>query len=495
MTTKRIKITLIQHPTVALKIHGFNNPGFDEFAESGLYLGNIYRRVIPDSLSRLASIMERELEADVDILDLRVLDPNREETYKVVDWDGYTIDVRRVGASFSHLDKAVEESDWIGLSNHFTFESGIIRDLITYIRKIKPTIKIIVGGADVTARPHEYLSFGANLATVGDFDPQAFIEESASEKKVLGPNRIPFKELIDPAFNKLHYLSEYKDSHDGPVPEGVQSPIGFIYFTRGCPRECDFCESRKTKYEALDVDNAVTMLENYRAAGIKTLNLSDDNFLLQAANKDGRTRLLDILKVMREMDFAWEFPNGLEIGRLMRKDGLDEELMEALFRPSTDPVTGNIVGGYRLYVPVETFDHRADYRKLKSVQDQNTIIAGLASSGLLEIDFGVILPPDTDSDTIQHTKDGYSEIKDIVTSNGDAKARYAVFHLIPISEFRKMPTKYSVDEFPEGWNFYFPNYDGTYFSARRLFEERLQLVKDIDFQNYQSMRKGQYDYS
>ena len=494
MTTKRIKITLIQHPTVALKIRGFNGPGFDEFAESGLYLGNIYRRIIPDSLSRVASVMERELPAEVDILDLRVLDPNREKTYKVVNWDKYTIDVSRIGASFSRMDKAIDESDWIGFSNHFTFESGIIRDLIAYVKKLKPTIRIMVGGADVSARPHEYLAFGADLAFVGDFNPQAFAE-NANTKRVIGAHRQPFKDLIKPSFDKLLHLMEYKDSHDGPVPDGVPFPIGFIYFTRGCPRECNFCESRKTKYEPLDLDSAITMLENYHASGIRTLNLSDDNLLLQAATKDGRIRLLSILKTMRKMGFAWEFPNGLEIGRLLGKEGLDEELMEALFRPTVDPITSRITGGYRLYVPVETFDHRENYRKLRSLQDQNKIIAGLAGSGLLEVDFGVVLPPDTDSETIQNTKKGYLEIKDIISINGNVKARYAVFHLIPIAEFRTMATKYSVNDFPEGWNFYFPNYDGDHFTANKLFEARLGLIKEIDFQNYQSMRIGQYDYS
>lgn len=492
--TKRMKVTLIQHPTVAIKITGFTDPEFDYLADSGIYLGNIYRKIIPASLARVASVIERELGYDVDILDLRVADSDREERYKVVDWEGYKVEVLRIGAPFGYADQAICESDIIGISSHFTYESGVVRDLIGYIKEINPMVKVIVGGADVTARPRDYLAFGADISFVGDFDPQALASGDWTQR-VVGPYRHPLETLTNPAFHKLPHLMEYEDSHDGPVPDGVQTPIGFIYFTRGCPRECNFCESRKTAYEFLDLDVAISMLENYRRAGISTLNIVDDNLLLQAANKEGRNNLLALMKKMREMEFAWEFPNGLEVGRLSKKGVLDEELMEALFCHTVDPDTGQIIGAYRLYLPVETFDRRGDYTKLKPLQEQNWIIAWLAGCGLPEIDFGVVLPPDTDHSGLEKTKEGYLEIKEIVNTFGSAKARYSIFHLIPIATFRTMLTKYSVDELPEGWHFYFPVYDGLHFSARELFEQRLRLIKEVDFENYQSMRRGQYAYA
>ena len=494
MLSSSIKVTLVQHPTVALKVWGFNNGEFEDFADSGVYLGNVYRRIIPASLCRLASLMERYLTATVDILDLRVMDPNREEVYKTLDWEGYTVETRRVGASFSLADQAISESDWIGLSSHFTFESAVVSDLIAHARKVKPSIKIMVGGADVSARPQDYLAFGADIAFVGDFNPEAFTEQQ-TKPRIVGPHRQTFEDLIAPSIGKLEHLMEYRDSHDGKVPDGVPFPIGFIYFTRGCPRECDFCESRKTKYEVLELEQATEMLQHYLAAGIKTLNLSDDNLLLQAATPHGRARLLALLSVMKKMGFAWEFPNGLEVGRLLKADHLDDELMEALFSHTVDDRTGAITGAYRVYVPVETFDRRDHYRKLKPLQDQNRIIAGLAGAGLPEIDFGVVLPPDADRETFRRTKEGYLQIKNIMTAQGNTKARYAVFHLIPIAQFRTMKTKYSVEKFPEGWNFYFPVYDGSTFSARQLFEERLRLIREIDYQNYLSLPLGRYNYA
>ncbi len=491
---KRIKVTLIHHPTVALRISGFTDPAFEAYADSGIYLGNVYRRIIPQSLTGVAAVMERELPVDVEILDLRIVDPDREETYKVLDWEGYELETRRVGAAFSYADEAIAASDWIGLSSHFTFESAVVRDLIAHARGVNPAVKVLVGGADVKARPAFYVEAGADMVFRGDFSPQAVAEDDWTQP-VVGDYRHPFAELTAPAFDKLPHLMEYQDSHDGTVPDGVSYPIGFAYFTRGCPRECDFCESRLTKFEALELDACFELLENYQKAGIRALNFADDNLLLRAAKKAWRDQFLELLRTMRRMGFAWEFPNGLELGRLIKNGQLDEELMEALFTHEVDPETGRIVGAYRVYAPVETFSRRDHYRKLKPVEEQNRIIDWIAGCGLPEMNFGVVLPVDADEATFESIREGYLAIKDIVTRRGKMRARYAIFHLIPIALYRDMPTKYSVEALPEGWNFYFPVYDGSRFTARELFERRLALIKEIDPVNYESMRAGQYAYA
>lgn len=489
------RVGLVHLPTVALRVQGFTDPRFGPLTESGAYLGNVYRRIIPPSLPRVAAVLEDTLAAEVSVLDIRTADHRREEVYKEVDWEGYRVEARRVGGAFELADDLVRDAEWIGLSSHFTFESHVVRDFIAHAKKVRPGVRIMVGGADVKARPGTYLGYGADLAFSGDFDPNALAGYDGTPG-VVPEYRHPFEQLTSPAFDKLEQLEDYDESHDGPVPPGVSCPIAFTYLTRGCPRECDFCESRRTKFEVLGFDAAVTMLDHYRRAGIASLNFADDNILLAAAKSDTRAHLLELFKVMREFGFAWEFPNGLEIGRLMQPDGsLDEELIDAVFSHTVDAATGRIVGAYRAYLPVETFDRRKNYKKLKPSEDQNVIIERIAGTGLVEMDFGVVLPPDADELTFDHIRKGYSEIKDLVRSAGSTKARYAVFHLIPISLYRSMRTKYAVEDFPEGWNFYFPVYDGKYFSARELFERRLDVVHDIDPSNFDSMVAGRYDYA
>jgi hypothetical protein len=137
--------------------------------------------------------------------------------------------------AFDIADDVSADSDWIGLSRHFTFESHVVRDFIAYAKRLNPRVHFMVGGADVKARPTEYLRFGADLAFIGDFNPSAF-EAYDGTPTIVPDYRHLFPALGSPAFEKLARLADYDESHDGPVPEGVGSPIAFTYLTRGCPR-------------------------------------------------------------------------------------------------------------------------------------------------------------------------------------------------------------------------------------------------------------------
>lgn len=477
-------LTLINHPTPCFTLLK-KEPGSEP-----VYLGNVYRRTMPVSLARVASILEAALDLDVDILDLKAIDPANEIAYRTVDLGDRIATVKRSGGAFEKAREAIARSDWIGLSNHFTFESGVIRDLIAYCRQVKPSIRILVGGADAKARPDFYVSCGADIVFRGDINPSELQDHDWSAPRIVEDYRHPFEALTRPAFHKLGQLDTYTDSHDGPVPEGVSTPVGFIYFTRGCPRECDFCESRRTRFEGLPIDAAVSMLEHYKNHGIQTLNFSDDNLLLLK-----RAYLLDLFATMRRMGFAWEFPNGLEIGRFMRGGKLDQELVACVFQNGEDEESGRYVGAYRAFIPVETFDRRADYKKLKSIEAQNRIIEEILKAGIPEINFGVVLGPGADEAAFSKIIRGYEDIRTIVSQTSKAKARYSIFHLIPISLFRSMKTNFSVDEFPEGWNFYFPIYDGRHFAAMQLFDRRVEALKQIDPSIDLTMKRGAYAYA
>ncbi|WP_169728819.1 cobalamin-dependent protein [Salinarimonas rosea] len=265
-----------------------------------MLLGNIYRRTMPVSLARVAAAVERATDIRVDVLDLKARDPARETEYKRVDLGDRMAIVNRIGASFDIAADAIRRSDIIGLSNHFTYESGVIRDLISFARRVRPDVRIIVGGADAKARPQFYLDVGADLVFRGDVSPEELVSNDWSVKRIVGDYRHPFSEMSRPAFDKLQPVSQYSDSHDGPVPDGVGTPVGFIHFTRGCPRECDFCESRRTKFEALPLADALAMINHYASFGIRTLNFADDNLLLLK-----RDYLQALFAALRERGFAW----------------------------------------------------------------------------------------------------------------------------------------------------------------------------------------------
>ena len=479
-----MKVSLIQLPTVAVKMYGY--PGS---SESGIYLGHVYREVMPLSLPRVASVIQNEVGEDVSILDLRIADPNNEEVYKGFDYEGFNMEARRVGASFDLADKVIAESDWIGLSAHFAFESHVVRDFIQHAKKLNPGVKVMVGGHDATKRPEKYTEFGADLVFEGDFNPEFKTGELYWHD---------IGKLTKPSFALLDNLESYIDSHDGPLPAGAPTPVGFIYFTRGCQRECYFCDRIERTYRKVDLESSISALEHYQKEGIKSLNIIDENLLLQVGNNDDRQKLIDLFRVMRDMGFAWEFPAGLEMGKLLRGSELDEELLQALFYRSED-LSGNITGCYRTSFPVETFDEIGSLAKLKGEEGQNKIIKWLVEHQILEVGFALVIQPWANEGTFESTRRGYGGITEIV-ANGKTNVRYGMLNAVllgklsnPDSEYYVKP-KYSIDEFPELWHFYTPTYDGRHFTARQLFEKRMQLTKEIDSTNFGAMMRGRYGY-
>ncbi|AJF59677.1 MAG: cobalamin-dependent protein [Candidatus Diapherotrites archaeon] len=480
-----MNIGLIQLPALGLELKGY----FD----SPIFLNNVYNRVMPASLLRVGSVIKNESTYEARLLDLRIKEPDRKERYRTFEWEGYKINCYMFGAPFSSAEELIEWSDVIGISTHFSFESSIVKEFMHYARAKKPNVKIMVGGADAKARPGFYLQCGADKVFTEDFNPVE-LDKDWSEQKIVWNYPHPLKKLCKPDFSLLENIDEYKDSHDGPVPEGVPFPIGFIYFTKGCPRDCDFCESRLSKYNTLDLESSVNSLEFYRESGVKSLNIVDDNLLLQTASPDGRKKVMLLFKEIARLGFAWEFPNGLEVGLLFRDGKVDEELFNALF--FREETGGAIKGCYRLYFPIETFDEREKYHKLKGLDVQNAIISALAKKQIPEIAFGVILPVQANQNTMAAIRSEYKKIRLLLKSKSKGRtiARYGIFNLIPLATFRNMNTKYPIDNYPELWNFYTPPYDGVNLTAKELFETRMSLTKEIDPENFKSMAIGKYGY-
>lgn len=478
-------ITLFQLPTVGLELRGL--------AGSPIFTGNIYSRILPASLTRVASVIKQVLRDEVRIVDLRVTEPHRQEPYKVFQWEGFTITAMRIGAAFENADIVIRISQFIGLSCHFAYEFQVARDFMAHAKRVNPSVRIVVGGADAIIRPGAYRRAGADVVCVeNNANPWLFSKDGLANQN---PCRLR-DVAVRPALDKLDHLAQYTDSHDGPVAEDIPMPIGFTYFSRGCSRECAFCDMRRTAYEVLDLDACLAMLDHYKRAGIRTINIIDDNLLLWTKRPRGREELMKVFDRMRWLGFVWEFPNGLEIGLLLDRQGrIDYPLLQTLFCGGTDHHIGERVGAYRLYFPVETFTGRAKYKKLLIDKDQRRVLEALLGMGIPEITFGIIIFPNASEASFRTVGEGYRELRKVVEESGTTKARYGIFHLIPIGKYRNMPTKYSLTDFPEGWNFYTPVYDGTNFSARELFLRRLQLTAEVDPINYSALLQGRYAYS
>ncbi len=497
-----MNVNLVHLPTIRLELVDYRNKRLG--INGPMRLGNAYPNIMPSSLPRVAGAIRGgvggEREIRVGITDLRAIAPLEEKHFKTVRWEGHRVDVMRVGASFEQAEAAIRSSDVLGLSSHFTYESGVIVEFMGFAKRLKPGVLIAVGGADVRARPEYYLQNGADIVLTGDVKPE---ELKSPRGKRIVDYRIPFGELAKPAFDLLPNLSRYVDSHDGPVPEGVPTPIAFVYFTRGCFRDCGYCETAGTRHEMIDLQIAELMARHYKDSGIRTLNIIDDNLLLGVrkysggkvvgTNEGARDKVISLFGMLGGMGFAWEFPNGLEVGLLADENGrLDEELIRALFYRARNE-RGEIVGAYRLYFPIETFEKREGQKKLRELAVQDEVIRYLCSSGIPEIAFGVIIFENATRGTFDRTKEEYARIKSIVTGsgNGGTKARYTLFHLAPIATYRGR-TDYSDPELT-GF-FYTPTVRGT-LSPKERFELGLEVSLEVDPVNFRSMvESGAYRY-
>src|SRR3989338_7492917 len=105
-----MNISLIQLPTVRLLLHGYDR--------KPIQLRQDYTAIIPASLLRVASVIEQNLitgtdslDARVKLLDIRIENPKRIQTYKTINWEGYQIEAQRLGGDFSLADETIMESD------------------------------------------------------------------------------------------------------------------------------------------------------------------------------------------------------------------------------------------------------------------------------------------------------------------------------------------------------------------------------------------------
>lgn len=471
-----MKALLVQQPTTELKVLGIT--------KEPIVLGNTYGAAMPSSLTRVTRALRQQVD-EVRISDLRIADPSNRTLHKKYKWEGGTLEVNRVGADFQRIDDEVKETDVVGISSHFTCESEVVGALIRHIKRVNKRTKVVVGGADVKARPQAYIKAGADLAVRLGLNPET-IKNFPKEPQIVSTLPPNLKEAVLPDFDPLKdNLSKYTIGHDGDLPEGIRPPVATIYFSRGCDEGCDFCETRN-KFEILDLEDAKALLRSYKLARITTLDIVDDNLLCETARD--REKLIELFKYMQEENFAWNFPNGLEIRNFIAEDGeIDQELLAALFN----------TGRFGTYIPIETFEKREKYEKLTSLETQNRIIAAIASKKPLRLSFGVIMTPDATEETVDRIKSEYLKIRGVVSSasSGKTKIRCSVFHLSPIASLREMQCKYSEAEYPELRHFHVPAYDGTTFSARELLLKKLEIMKVVDPANFEALSGGVYQYA
>ncbi len=196
--------------------------------------------------------------------------------------------------------------------------------LANELKKIKPEIIVIVGGAHITALPERTLNDNPcfDFAVVGEGENTLSelldaLEAEKDLKQVSGlvirqsPDGVFFTgkraaiknldELPYPAFDLLPNMAEYYRISTQSVE---RLPALSLITSRGCPGKCTFCDTSvhghvPRAHSAEYVANLMTMLS--KDYGAKTIFFDDDNFLIY------KPRLRELIKILEErrLDLTW----------------------------------------------------------------------------------------------------------------------------------------------------------------------------------------------
>jgi hypothetical protein len=444
------KILVVEGPAVKLR-------------EEGRNLGWVRTNHPKISQLTLAAIIRKEFpEVDVRIIDMKSADPSKETKVKEINYGDRIIEVYAVGQDFAGIEREVRDADAMICTCNSTQEAGVIGDLIGFAKKINSRIRVFVGGTDAGVgkewgdrQTYFYSRQADYVASHGDGEitlPLLLrgkpVPDSRAARTLSDLDNVP-----DLPFDLVD-LGRYYEPNEGPLPEGVRPPLMYMETSRGCRNSCDFCSTPFAKggYRFMSQRRIEEWLRLCKNAGIATILVMEDSVLSRLDFPEGRQAVIDLFVHMRSEGFAWEFANGIEIGKLAPAGRIDEELIEAMF--SFDGFSGC----YRSYIPFERVDIQA-YKKLKPFDVNKAILGSIVKRKVRLLTAGVIIGhPNETLESLAQTRRKLKELRKVVgdISGGETLITMAIFVHTPIpgtSDFRRFRREgrlaFDIDEHPE----------------------------------------------
>lgn len=475
----------------------------------------------------------------IKFIDMAVMNPENKTMYGTIDYGGKILNKYRIGASFDEVEFIVKSSDIICITANFTIVAGVVKDFINWVKLKNPDAIVIVGGTDATHRAEFYLKSGANFVVHGEGEVilhnliEAILKQKDTEKisgisfikgqqifkKEKSESDTPSLEFI--ASPALDLLDFYSESSDGALIEGVKLPVALLETSRGCHLKCSSCASFRTKgrYRYVPPDRVINLLQHYKKHGISTVMLSDDSILSRLDSKGGRDAAIRLFKDMREMEFAWELFNGIEISRLIKKDRtIDQELIHALFYHEYK--RDRFIGCFRAYIPLESLrgDTPKKISKFFSLRNSDNmldfelekkIIHEILKIKLPMIEFGfMVCTPDENWEYLELNRERALEIKRMVKEENSKVSREQRTQILfnfftdtllpgaPDYEDYKHRIVFSYEEYPELVNYATSIIDGDNFRYYEMFAAREKLFEAVNGKEIVNSFKasGKYTY-
>jgi len=520
MTSRQLKLKLVEVPTASLKIDG------ERLGTDRVRTPVPTQPVLLPSLE--AGLTNLGYDVNTEIINMK-LGNAIEQRKGVINLEGLTLENYILGIPFESIDDQIRQTHVLGLTSNFSYSSGIVADFIRHAKKINPGVIIVVGGADASVRQEYYLSGGADAIIIGEGENNghfvidallqgkslqniarvAFRNNNGIVKTIEGIGNDPVKldELPFPALDRIS-LADYLDTGEGPLITGAFPPLWAYETSRGCKQVCHFCTTPflKPGYRTMSLNKIAQYFAYMKKAGVRTIISNEDNILSRMHTKDyardplGREEVLQYARLIRETSLPFEFANGLEIGKLADENGIpDQELIDALFYHKINS-DGSFSGTYRCYIPLENLTDKGirSLRKLRLYDTEKAILEAIAKTKVPMLNFGVIvgLPAET-PESIAQTMGKCYEIKKAITNispNTDLYFNFFMFAPLPgTPDFRLNQNRMvaSVDAQPELWSFYVSGINGNHYSAREMTLLRREMSREINGTNAMWVYDGQ----
>lgn len=433
--------------------------------------------------------------------------------YGKVFYGGEILRKYRIGNGLERLQIELQETDVIGISANFTFEASVIREAIQTIRTVNPKALILVGGRDAMARSNFYLRNGADIVALGDSDTalpefliQAYQGKQYGEVWQTGILLQPEERFKMDRFPLLNFGliakmgKRYIESGGGGYFSSVYNKGMVAYYetSRGCYRECDFCTERLKPISKLSLPKFYQDIAWYKKNHVSTVMFSDDNLLLRMNdNLQGIKELIMMFQFLRRERLVWEFPVGLEMGKLIepRTGNIIESLFDVLFW-SNDSME-DYSGVFRLLFPLENLfsNQEKKYSKMRDGEFYFRLLENMILKGIPQINLGIIIGwPGENEASIETLKTRIEQCHSFCQSVNRKSTRkikthinYSLFCLTPLPGtplYRQLESErrivYDIETDPELWSLYTSVIQGDTLSPHETTKLRSEVLASFD---------------
>lgn len=435
-----------------------------------------------------------EAAAEIEALHIEALNYHRYISQKY-------IEVYFQGATNERIRRSLEGVDFLGITADFTFEASSVADLIKRAKEVNKHMVVGVGGADATARPEFYLANGADRVIQREAEGLTREQILAVIQNEDGPRIINGRASYDvdnlPLY-PYHLLDKetFVRSHDDPDAQGR---FASIQTSRACPENCHFCPSRflSGKYRYQSLRAVEQQLDHLVRHGFDHTSFDENNFLARQESPGGRDEIMAIMQMLKDRQLKWEWPNGLQIKHLQKKDGRgpDTKLIEAIYGD----------GCYSAMIPIErtTAEERKALPKLLPRDEELDILRAIGSTGV-QLKYCLIIGGVGEKvEKILETWDNAVEIRETLCQKHPKQARAYIHCATPLAgslDYRELlhngDILFSAEEFPELYTYTQNVIRGRHIEdpdtvpiLRRVIEESLNKETSLDANNFAPKEK------